>query len=146
VEPGDERVEPLRGVDRLERRQLGQQLLRAAHLVDDAQLVEPLVVLLDAEVADDLQHVPRDPLLGRQTLDRDRPRLGGGPLHQVACPRTPHRRGVLEPVGVARVTVERRGRRVELEDAFPETVGEVVHGRRHIGHGGLSERNRVGRR
>ena len=40
------------------------------------------------------------------------------------------RRRVLEPVGVALVAVERGGRRVELEDALPEPVGEVVDGAR----------------
>ena len=47
VEPGEERLEPLGRVGRLELGQLRQELLRPAHLVDDAQLVEALVVLLD---------------------------------------------------------------------------------------------------
>ena len=47
VQPGDEGLEALGRVDRLELGQLGQELLRAAHLVDDAELVEALVVLLD---------------------------------------------------------------------------------------------------
>ena len=47
VEPGDERLESLGRVGRLELGQLRQELLRAAHLVDDAELVEGLVVLLD---------------------------------------------------------------------------------------------------
>ena len=36
AQPGDERLESLRRVDRLELGQLRQELLRAAHLVDDA--------------------------------------------------------------------------------------------------------------
>ena len=74
VEPGDERIEPLGGVRRLELGQLRQELLRPAHLVDDAELVERLVVLLDLEVGDDPEHVARDPVLGRQTVGRDRGR------------------------------------------------------------------------
>ena len=48
---------------------------------------------------------------------------------------------VLEPVGVAVVAVERGGRRVELEDRLPESVGEGVDGRRlgvGQGHGRVS--------
>ena len=47
VEPGDERLEPLGRVDGLELGQLGQELLRPVHLVDDPELVQALVVLLD---------------------------------------------------------------------------------------------------
>ena len=53
VQPRDERLEPLGRVGRLELGQLGQQLLRTAHLVDDAQLLEVLVVLLEVELGDD---------------------------------------------------------------------------------------------
>ena len=49
VQPRDERLEPLGRVGRLELGQLGQQLLGAAHLVDDPQLLEVLVVLLEVE-------------------------------------------------------------------------------------------------
>ena len=49
MEPGDERLEALGAVDGLELGQLRQQLLRAAHLVDHAQLVEVLVVLFDMQ-------------------------------------------------------------------------------------------------
>ena len=75
MQPGDERLEALGRVDRLELGQLRQQLLRAAHLVDDAQLVEALVVLLDPELGDDLEHVAGDALLGREAVDRDGRRL-----------------------------------------------------------------------
>ena len=54
VQAGDERLEPLGRVDRLELGQLRQELLRAAHLVDDPELVQVLVVLLDVQVGDDL--------------------------------------------------------------------------------------------
>ena len=74
VQPADERLEPLGRVGRLELGQLRQELLRPAHLVDDAELVEALVVLLDAQLADDLEHVAGDALLGRQPVDRDRAR------------------------------------------------------------------------
>ena len=66
VQAGDERLEPLGRVGRLELGQLRQQLLRPAHLVDDLELVEALVVLLDLQLGDDQQHVAGDPLLGRQ--------------------------------------------------------------------------------
>ena len=130
VESGDERLEPLGGVGRLELGQLRQELLRAAHLVDDAELVEGLVVLLDLELGDDLEHVAGDPVLGRQAVGRDRGRLGRGPLHQRPSAGPSLGTGVLEAVGVAVVAVERRGRRVELEDRLPEAVGEVVDRRR----------------
>ena len=55
-----------------------------------------------------------------------------------ACPALGTR--VLEPVGVALVAVERRGRRVELEDRFPEPVGEVVDRRQ----GGVGKGHAVG--
>jgi hypothetical protein len=146
MQPRDERLEPLGRVDRLEGGQLWEQLLRSAHLVDDAELVETLVVLLDAQVADDLEHVACDALLGRQPVDRDRPRFGGGPLHQLTSSGATGRRWILEAVGVARVAIERGGRRVELEDALPESVGEVVHGGRAIGHEWrLSQRFGMGR-
>ena len=89
VEPGDERLEALGRVGRLELGQLRQELLRTAHLVDDAQLVEALVVLLDVELGDDLEHVPGDPVLGRQPVGVDGGRLGGGPLHQRPAARRP---------------------------------------------------------
>ena len=57
VQTGDERLEPLGRVGRLELGQLRQELLRAAHLVDDPELVEVLVVLFDVQVGDDLEHV-----------------------------------------------------------------------------------------
>ena len=136
VQPPDERLEALRGVDRLEGCQLRQELLGAAHLVDDPQLVQAVVVLLDPELADDLEHVAGDPLLGRQPIDRDGCRLGRRPLHERACPGAPLWRRILEPVGVARIAIEGRGRRVEFEDAFPESVGKVVHGGGRVGHEG----------
>ena len=80
MEPRDERVEPLGRVGGLELGQLRQELLGPAHLVHDAQLVEPLVVLLDVELGDDLEHVPGDPVLGRQPVAVDGGRLGRRPL------------------------------------------------------------------
>ena len=130
VESSDERLEPLGRVGRLELGQLRKELLRAAHLVDDAELVEGLVVLLDLELGDDLEHVAGDPVLGRQAVGLDRGRLGGGALHQrpSASPTLGSR--VLETVGISVVAIERRGRRIELEDRLPETIGEVVDRRR----------------
>ena len=136
VQPGDERLEPFRGIGRLELGQLGQQLLRAAHLVDDAQLVEGLVVLLDVELGDDLEHVPGDPVLGREPVGLDGTRLGGGPFHEGTCPSPAGGTRILESVAVALVAVERRRRRGELQDGLPETVGKIVDGRqRGIGNG-----------
>ena len=125
----DERLEPLRRVDRLELGQLGHELLRAAHLVDDAQLVQALVVLLDVQLTDDLEHVAGDPLLGREALDRDGGGLGRGPLHELAGLGSTGGRRVLEAVRPAAVAVERGGRRIELEDPLPEPIGQVVDGR-----------------
>ena len=136
VQPRDERLEPLGRVDRLELRQLGQQLLGTAHLVDDAELVQALVVLLDPQLADHLEHVAGDALLRREPVDRDGRRLGRRARHQLADLRATGRRRVLEPVGVPFVAVERGGRRIELEDALPEAVGQGVHGGTVVGHRG----------
>ena len=76
LEPGEELVEPLRRVGRLELADLRQERLRAADLVDDLQPVDALVVLLDRLVGDDDQHVAGDPVLDGQAVGRDR--LGGG--------------------------------------------------------------------
>ena len=129
VESLEERLEPLGCVGRLELGQLRQELLRSAHLVDDAQLVEALVVLLDAQLGDDDEHVAGDPLLGGQALDRDRACLGGGPVQEVARLGATGRARVLEAVGVAVVAVERGDRRIELENGLPEPFREVVDGR-----------------
>ena len=88
-----------------------------------------LVVLLDLELGDDLEHVAGDPVLGRQAIGVDRGRLGRGALHERSTARPPLGTRVLESIGVAVVAVERGGRRVELEDGLPEAVGEVVDGR-----------------
>ena len=86
VESLEEGLEPLGRVGRLELGQLRQELLRPAHLVDDAQLVEALVVLLDAQLGDDDEHVAGDPLLGGQAVDRDGACLGGGPDQERRAP------------------------------------------------------------
>ena len=71
----------------------------------------------------------------------DRPSTGmaaasrGGLLEQRPGLGAAGRRRVLEAIGVAVVAVERGGRRVELEDALPEAVGELVDGRGRVGHG-----------
>jgi hypothetical protein len=65
VQSRDERLEALGRVDRLEGGELRHQLLWSAHLVDNAELVETLVVLLDRQLTDDLEHVAGDPLLSR---------------------------------------------------------------------------------
>ena len=87
-----------------------------------------------------MQHVAGDPVLGREAVDRDRGRLVGGPLHQRAERGAALRPRVGEAVRVARVAVDGRDRRLELEDGLPEAVGEVVDGRgERIGrcHGGV---------
>ena len=79
-----------------------------------------------------------DPVLGRQTVGRQRGRLGRGLLHEAARRRPPGRPRVVEPVGIAFVAVERRRRRVQREDRLPESFGEGVDGRGidiGIGHG-----------
>ena len=142
VQPGDERLEALGRVGRLELGQLRQELLRTAHLVDDAQLVEALVVLLDVELGDDLEHVPGDPVLGRQARRSSMAAASAAVRSMSARLRArPAGPGILEAVVVALVAVDRRGGRVELEDRLPEPVGEVVDGRRlgvAGGHVGVS--------
>ena len=84
METGDERLQPLRRVHRLELGELGQQLLGPVHLVDDPELVQALIVLLDPQLADDLEHVAGDALLVRQTFERDGRSLRGGASHEIA--------------------------------------------------------------
>ena len=60
------------------------QLLGPVHLVDDPELVQALFVLLDPQLADDLEHVAGDALLVRQPFDRDGRSLGGGASHELA--------------------------------------------------------------
>ena len=106
---------------------MGQELLRAAHLVDDAQLMEPLVVLLDPQLADDLEHVS----VMRSSVERPSTgiALASAAVRSMSSREgATLRRGILQPVGVARIAIERGGRRVELEDALPESVGQVVDG------------------
>src|SRR6185295_2804493 len=114
---------------------LREELLWTAHLVDDPQLVQGLIVLLDLELRDDLEHVAGDPVLGGNAVGVDRGRLGGGPLHERSSTRATLGAWILESIGVAVVAIERGGRRVELEDRLPEAVGEVVDGRGGFGDG-----------
>ena len=72
-QPGLVLLESLGRVGLLELGDDRQEGLGAAHLVDHAQDVRPLVLCLDAEVADDLDHVDGDPVLHRETVDGDRP-------------------------------------------------------------------------
>ncbi len=60
MQPGEEQLEPLRRVRGLELAQLGQHRLRAAHLVDDLERVDALVVLDEEHVADHAQDVTRE--------------------------------------------------------------------------------------
>src|SRR6185295_2444350 len=99
------------------------------------QLIEGLVVLLDLELRDDLEHVAGDPVLGGNAVRVNRGRLGSGALHERSSPRATFGARVLESIGVAVVAIERCGRRVELEDRLPEAVGEVVDGRGRFGEG-----------
>ena len=126
MDPGDERVQPRRGVGGLERGQLRQRLLRTAHLVHDAQLVDLLVVLLDPELGHHAEHVAGDPLLGRQVVGGDGLDLCQRLLHEPARRRAPLGAGVVEAVVVAVVAIHGRGDRVELEDRFPEALGQRV--------------------
>jgi len=141
LEPRDEGIEPFGRVGRLELGELRQELLRPTHLVDDAQLVEPLVVLFELELGDDLEHVAGDPVLGGQSVDVDGGRLGRGPFHQGPRPGPAVGSRVLESVVVALVAVQRRGGGRELEYGLPEAVGQVVDGRQLVlgnGHARVS--------
>ena len=125
-QPCEEFLEPLRRIGRLELADLWQERLRSPDLVDDTQSVCPLLVLLDAEIGDDDQHVASDPILDRQAGRRDRLRLGLRRLHQPPRLRPAGRTRVLETIGVALVAIDCRGRRIELENPLPETVGQRV--------------------
>ena len=129
LEAGDEHLEPLGRVGLLELADLRQDSLGAVDLVDDAQPVGALVVLLDADVGDHDQHVAGDPVLDRQAVGGDRLRLAPGADEELAGLRPAGRARVLEPVVVALVAVDRRGRRIELEELLPEAVGELADGR-----------------
>ncbi len=138
MEALNEGLEPLGRIRRLELGQPRQELLRPAHLVHRAQLMEVLVVLLDLELGDDLQHVPGDPFLRRETIDRDGRRLGRGPFEQAADDGPSVGSGVFQLGGVSIVAIEARKGRARLKDAFPESVGDGLDGRggiRHRGHG-----------
>ncbi len=132
MQASQERLESLGRVRRLELGQLGQELLRASHLVDHTKLIEALVVLLDVQVGDDPEHVPGDPFLGRQPVGLDRGRVRAGLLHERPGLRPAGGSRIVESVCVAFVAIEGRGRRLEGEDRFPESFGERVD-RRGIG-------------
>ena len=87
VEAGEEQLQPLRRVGLLELAELRQERLRAAHLVDDLERVDPLVVLDDEDLADHPEHVARDPVLDRQALVRDRARRVAHVLGEPAAAR-----------------------------------------------------------
>ena len=129
LEAGEELLEPLGRVGLLELADLRQERLRAVDLVDDAQPVGALLVLLDADLGDDDEHVPGDPVLDREAVRGDRLGLASRPLEELAGLRPAGRARVLEPVVVALVAVDGGGRRVELEEPFPEAVGELADGR-----------------
>ena len=81
AQAGKEQLEALRRVRGLELAQLRQQGLGPAHLVDDLERVDPLVVLDHEDLADHPQDVARDPVLDAEAIVRDRARL------RRACPR-----------------------------------------------------------
>ena len=118
--------------------ELGQELLRAAHLVHDAQLVEVLVVFLDGELGDDLEHVAGDAVLGRQAVHRDGRGLRRGPLHEGPDGGATVGARVLQLLRVAVVAVEGGHRRVRPQDVLPEAVGERVDAGRD-GFGSVTE-------
>ena len=105
---------------------LRQERLRPADLIDDSQAMSPLLVLLDAEIGDDNEHVAGDPILDRQAGRRDRLGFGLRRLHQSPRLRSAGRTRILEAIGVALVAVDGRGRRIELQDPLPEPVGQGV--------------------
>ncbi len=156
VQPGDERLEPLGRVGRLE---LGQ--LRAGAAAGRPSGRRPGAGggagrpprSASSAMTWSMSRVIRSSV-GRPSVG-DRRGLGGGPLHQRRGAAPGPRARVLEPVGVALVAVERGGRRVQLEDRLPEAVGEVVDGRGRdrarsrwvscCGRGGVAPRRRCGR-
>ncbi len=145
VEAGEEQLQPLRRVGRLELAELGQQRLRAAHLVDDLERVDPLVIEDDEDLADHAQDVARDPVLDIEALVRDR---GCGVAHvlgEAASVGAADRARVRQAIVEARVAIDRRADRVERLEALPEAVGELVDGGR-LGQPRASVRSAPGMR
>ncbi len=135
-----EALESLGRVGRLEHRDLGEERLRAGHLVDDPEQVGPLVLLDDPELAHHPDHVEGDPVLERLLGGIDRGGLGEGRDHERPTAGPTLRARILEPVVVALVAVHRGRRRVVLEDRLPEPIGEAIDRRVgvELGHRGVS--------
>ena len=125
---GDEPLEALGRVGGLEGGDRRQEGLRTAHLVDRPEEVDPLVVLLDLELAHDPDHVQGDPILEGLVGSVDPEGRCEGRLDQRPGAQSAGCAGILEAIVVALVAVHRGGRRILLEDRFPEPVGELVDG------------------
>jgi hypothetical protein len=141
VKPGNERLEPLRRIGRLELAELGQERLRATDLVDDAQLVHPPVVLFDRDVTEQSEHVAGDAVLHGQPVDGDRFGLGPSLLREASKPRASIGSRIVEAVVVTVVAIHGRRDRTELQKRFPEPIGEGIDGFNGSGHGFLLGRD-----
>ena len=114
-------VEALGRVGGLELRQLGEQRLRAVDLVDGEHLVEREVVGLDRRLGDDLEDVAGDPVLVGRPSGGTRRGLAPHPLHQPPRLGAALGPGVVEPVVVALVAVDRRRRRRQARGRPPSS-------------------------
>lgn len=128
MEASHEQLEALRRVRGLELAQLRQDLLRAAHLVDDLEGVHPLVQLGERDLADHAHDIERDPVLDAEVLPGDERGRVAEVLGIGALALAPRRARVGQPVVVARVAVDGGADRAQLLEALPEAVGDAVDG------------------
>jgi hypothetical protein len=134
----EQTLQALRGVGRLVLRHLCRPDLRTGHVVD-RQLVLLLRERLEVVLAYQDQQVARDHLLRLEAIDGDLVCLGQSGAEGRFVGRPAIGPEVGPAIAVALVSQDRGGQWIAFEDAFPETVGEVVDGCVRIGddgHGG----------
>ena len=122
---GKQGLDALRGVGRLVLRDLRGPHLRAAHVID-GKLVLLLLQRLELVLRDEDEQVTRDDLLGTEPVHRDRTRLGEDGTVGSFIGRAAIRPEVRPAVVETLVAQDRGPRRVALQNALPEAVGELV--------------------
>ena len=130
VEAGEEQLQLLRRVGLLELADLGEELLRAGHLVDDLEGVDPLLVLDREDRADDPQHVAGDPVLDGQPVVGDRKGRVAHVVGELAELGPALGARVGQAIVVAVVAVDRGAEGLELLQPLPEAVRKLVDGAR----------------